>query len=643
MFPNAMRQAGSIREARSMTLHDFDNPDQATLPGRIDAADLDLRKLPTQFGRYRLQRRIGGGGMGLVFLAEHTSLRQSVALKTIKPGRLDGDGREEAKTRFLREIEAAGSVIHPHVARATDAGEESGVLFLVTEFIDGLDLSEFVSHAGPLPSGVACELLRQACEGLQAIHEGQLVHRDIKPSNLLVSWGGHVKIVDLGLARFAHEQTDSTNLTETGAILGTLDFLAPEQAKSARQIDIRADLYSVGCTLVWLLTGKPVFGPPEYSSLQQRLLGHTIDEPDLTEVDRVAPQLTDLLRRLLAKKPAERGSTPAEVAAALQHWSDPEALRRLLAPLRERVVDERRVSEPNTEETDTLAVHQTDTKPKAKAPRRWWFRAMRWSGLVVAVALAIALGLYLIPDAPDPASAPQGSAPPTAAPSASIPPVSNAAPQSPPPRPALDSLPKNRWHNLLEFEPRKFFWDTGHNFVQPFFDAGSQQLNASCHVGLLEFGDTSAASYVFQTAIHQQTWNSGTGIYLGGRRADHREHPAIQFQTLTLAKARIGAKEQFRLLREQRIEIFNKQFKHLGGATAVAQELLGDLRGEQLIEISVVDGVLRRVSVNGRVLPGVTTVEANQAFTPDDCKGSFGAFIESSEAIFRNARFMASE
>lgn len=263
-------------------------------------------------GQYQLLEPVGGGGMGVVYKALHVRLRQVVALKTMtRAARAD----EQALARFQREMAALGGLIHPNIVRATDAGEADGWHYLVMEFVEGFDRNQLVKLCGPLRVADACELIRQAATGLQFIHDNKRVHRDLKPSNLMLTLDGHAKILDLGLA-LLHEDTDE--LTSSRQVMGTADFMAPEQARSAHEVDIRADLYSLGCTLYKLLTGTAPFSRagPERA---RKLAAHAeLPPPPLSGFrPDVAREVTTVVERLLAKDPADRFQQPSELAAAL--------------------------------------------------------------------------------------------------------------------------------------------------------------------------------------------------------------------------------------------------------------------------------------------------------------------------------------
>jgi serine/threonine-protein kinase len=273
-------------------------------------------------GAYLLLDRLGEGGMGQVFLARHRELERRVALKII---RADLRAEPGVIERFRREARAAARLSSPHVVAIHDAGEAGGKHFLVMEYVVGTDLARLVRQAGPLSVALACELTRQAAMGLRHIHEHGLVHRDVKPSNLLLARAagsppgevGTVKLLDLGLARHTAEEAGATALTVPQALMGTVNYLAPEQANDAHAADIRADLYSLGCTLYHLLTGRPPF--PEGTTLE-KLYKHQWEEA--VPVEQLRPEVpvavASVVRRLMAKQPAARYQTPAEVVAALE-------------------------------------------------------------------------------------------------------------------------------------------------------------------------------------------------------------------------------------------------------------------------------------------------------------------------------------
>jgi WD40 repeat protein len=285
--------------------------------------------------RYRTLERIGAGGMGVVYKAQHLVMGRIVALKVIHPALTERPAMVE---RFRREVQAAAGLCHPNVVTAYDADQAGDRHFLVMEYVPGITLDRLVREQGPLPPERACEYTRQAALGLQHAHDKGLVHRDVKPANLILTPEGQVKVLDFGLARCGcgeEGREGSGSITGTGTFMGTVDFLAPEQADDPHRADIRADLYSLGCTLYFLLTGQPPF--PE-GTLMQRLKAHALREPPPLAAARPGPPagLEAVVRRLLAKEPARRFQTPAEVARALAPFAERRPQRR--RPLRRAVL-----------------------------------------------------------------------------------------------------------------------------------------------------------------------------------------------------------------------------------------------------------------------------------------------------------------
>lgn len=268
------------------------------------------------FGNYVLLNRIGAGGMGDVFKALHKRMQRVVALKVIKKKM----ATDEFIIRFRREIQAAARLNHPNVIAAYDADECELGDFLVMEYVEGTDFKEIIDQSGPLRPDEALETLRQAAIGLGYAHRNGIVHRDIKPANLMRDVTGVVKVADLGLARVSDPAGDVAQgaaLTQTGSVAGTIDYMSPEQALDSASVDLRADVYSLGCTLFFLLTGGPVFNEP---SLMARMLAHREAEPPvLTDVlEGISPEIDRLFQRMVAKKPEDRFDSMLDVVSEIE-------------------------------------------------------------------------------------------------------------------------------------------------------------------------------------------------------------------------------------------------------------------------------------------------------------------------------------
>lgn len=270
-----------------------------------------------RIGQYIIQDLLGRGGMGAVYLAEHLDLHRKVALKVLAPAR--GEDQRLATERFLREARAAAALDHPNIVRIFDVARHNDAPYLVMEYVEGETLQQTIDRDGRIPYEMAAEYASQTAAGLQHAHEKGFIHRDVKPGNLVRDRFGTVKILDMGLARSASEKDKLTEKLDEGAVVGTADFIAPEQAINSPTVDGRADIYSLGATLYTLIVGKPPFD----GNTTQKLMQHQLkDAPTLREVNESVPQeLSDLIAKMLSKKPADRPQTPAEVIAALTPWA----------------------------------------------------------------------------------------------------------------------------------------------------------------------------------------------------------------------------------------------------------------------------------------------------------------------------------
>jgi serine/threonine protein kinase len=289
--------------------------------------------------RYRIVEVLGQGGMGTVYKAQHRLMERVVALKMIDRGLT---GNPAVVERFRREVKAAAQLNHPNIVHAYDAEQVGDSHFLVMEFVEGTTLARLVEQQGPLPVAQACDYVRQAALGLQRAFENGMVHRDIKPHNLMRTTQGVVKILDFGLARLISdtspslatpmtdavtENTSPASLTQTGMVMGTADYMAPEQIDDPHAADIRADIYSLGCTLYFMLAGRAPF--PE-GAILDKLRAHRTRQPrPLSDLRKdVPPALVRVLERMTAKDPAQRFQTPAEVAEALTPFTATRTPRR---------------------------------------------------------------------------------------------------------------------------------------------------------------------------------------------------------------------------------------------------------------------------------------------------------------------------
>ncbi len=295
-------------------------------------------------------------------------------------------------------MEAVGRVDHPNVVRAYDAGEADGRFFLVMEFVEGVTLASLVGGLVPLDVANACDIVRQAAVGLQHAHEHRLVHRDVKPSNLMLTTAGVVKLLDLGLARLQVDACSDTDGTASGQIVGSADYMAPEQGSNSRDTDARADVYALGCTLYFVLAGRPPFGDQRHSTFVKKIVAHASE--DVPPIEQIRPDvpsgLTAVLNRMLAKSPANRCSTAAEVAESLTPFCAGSDLAGLLA---NRKVD-RPITPMAPNVTDPARSHGPPTAPEASAvpaaasTRRVWQIGL---GLALLAIAALWYGIGFLP------------------------------------------------------------------------------------------------------------------------------------------------------------------------------------------------------------------------------------------------------
>jgi serine/threonine protein kinase len=409
----ALRGAELLTSVELAELESASQGNVAAVSGALDALTKKGRLTPLQremllagegrnlcLSQYRLKARLGAGGMGQVFLAEHVMMDRHVALKVIA-SRYSSD--PDAMRRFRREVRIVARLNHPNIVQAHDAAEANGLHFLVMEYVQGVELGSLVERSGPLTEARACWLMHQAALALQHAFEQGLTHGDIKPANLLVTAAGTLKILDFGLARWIRSSAEDAGVGGTNceeALAGTPDYLPPEVTRDPRLADIRSDLYSLGCTFFYLLSAKPPF----YSdSWPHTLFRHQHDPvPDLCAGRQdVSKECSAIVSRLLAKSPDDRFQTPQELAVALRNL--------LVADDRARMLDSApiEVSEIPTRCSDAestlpsfkqLEEKATAAKPKAAMPSQWKSvplhsgRAGLWSAAVLA---AVGIGLAL--------------------------------------------------------------------------------------------------------------------------------------------------------------------------------------------------------------------------------------------------------
>src|SRR5262245_21397253 len=367
------------------------------------SAVLDGHGAHLVLGSYVLLELLGEGGMGRIYRARNWKLDTPAAVKVIRAERA---GDRASTERFLREVRALGAIRHPHMVHALDADIESGRLYCAMEYVSGLDLGRLLLARGALPIETACRYAAQLADALRHISLLGLVHRDVKPSNVLITEdGSRVKLLDLGLARFDHPdwQASRAELTQLGMMIGTPDYVSPEQIRDSHGADIRSDLYSLGCTLYHMLAGKAPF---DGMSAVDKLWHHQTAEPVAVEVLRpdVPAPVAHVVRTLLAKKARDRYQDPGEVVAALRPYliqgqdtmTDGSA-----NTIPGRPVGIPAVALPRTEEIPLahLGLLAEEVPQAMAAPITWkawgvdWLNRLHW--LIAALIAGVAMGFVI--------------------------------------------------------------------------------------------------------------------------------------------------------------------------------------------------------------------------------------------------------
>jgi hypothetical protein len=512
-------------------------------------------------------------------------------------------------------MEVVGGFDHPHLVRATDAGESAGLPFLVMEYVEGLDVRTVLRRASPLPVADACEIVAQAALGLQYIHERGLVHRDVKPANLLLSQGGLVKVVDLGLARLHHTLADE--LTTSNQVMGTADYMAPEQARDAHGVDIRADVYSLGCTLYALLTGGPPFSSPDYHSLMRKLTAHEREPaPSIQNRRPGLPEgLAAVVHRMLAKAPAERYATPGEVAEALRPFRTGANLLELLARARAQAATVADFpGRTPVDESDSLGPLQAvelfpETGPSVATvpegrPRSLSLRAAALLGGLLLLGLLVP---SLLPS-PDPAGRRE------------------------------PKLTPDAWHDVLKRPPTLLRWPApggqGHWEYRP----AERELRVDCsEVALFRLGTTHADNFQFAVTLHQTNWTGGLGLFLGGREDTHHGRPCRAYQVVELNWGRDKKPaDAFDLYRSRLwVDPDGNVLEHsVRTSLRVPEPGLPDPR----LEVVVRGGMVETILWAGRPWPGLIESQFND-FTARESRGDFGTYSQASSGVFRDAQY----
>lgn len=362
---------------------------------RYQADQINQGKIDSiTIGDYVVLEQLGEGGMGLVYKVRHHRTKRIEVLKVI---RQELKGVSKVARRFDREIEAASKLSHPNIVTAYGAGTAGEIDYFAMEYVDGMDLGQLVLKEGPLPVRDACDYIRQAALGLQHAHEYGLIHRDIKPDNLLLSRRDRVvKLLDLGLCRYQDQEAidkNASKLTVSGTAVGTPEYMAPEQIRDSSNVDIRADLYGLGCTFYYLLAGRDAFAARTPMEVMYRQVSQ--EPPPLTKYRTDVPQaVIRILSKLMAKKREHRYQTPAELAHDLQYLLDhPHLLEPGAEPEPVTTIQPLLLATPTrnpASQPPTAPVSPLQSRTSAGV------QAVVGAGIIAAVVFALALGAFLL-------------------------------------------------------------------------------------------------------------------------------------------------------------------------------------------------------------------------------------------------------
>jgi serine/threonine protein kinase len=612
--PPADGKAEAVRDAPGdMALSFSDSPTTLVHPIRP--------RTPRRLGEYELLEPIGRGGMGIVYRARHVRLQRIVAVKVLPNLQLADDS---AIIRMQRESAAAGRVRHPNIVFATDAGESGGIHYLVMEHVEGTDLSKLVAALGPLPVADACEIVRQAALGLAHIAACGLVHRDLKPSNVMLAADGTVKILDLGLARL-HPQAIATPLddaepTQAGYLLGTADYIAPEQIDSPHDADVRSDLYSLGCTFYRLLAGRAPFGGPGQNSVSKKVAAHRHEEPPPIRSlrDDVPVAVETLLSSLLAKRPGDRCQRPLDLAEALSPLARDADLQALLQRLRERAeIDHWPLLDPACTPASTNATTRSMNRTATSGPPlRSRTSTAAWLKLAAAASvLALLIAVVY--------AATRGEWSPVVTPRVPTRPFLPAVPAAPPATATTTIYDVSGPVSAIT-------WIGFRRSPTPEFIAERKMLECRPDsFQLIALGEYDGRPGTFTATINQAHWHGDAGIFFGCRPEPKLTRPALTtFQLFEFEhfEAEGNVDELFRLARQRAMINVDPTQLRCDLETKRVMAFTRPLDANVTLQIAFGAAGCEKVTVNGQPLDDLCTAELNKAYFPADYRGTFGLY-----------------
>ena len=580
--------------------------------------------IPRRIGQYELIRPLGKGGSGAVFEARHQLLHQRVAIKILHPLLASNP---QFVIRFFREMAAFGRIAaHPNLIRAQNAGEEAGLLYLVLDYADGADLGVVLDSLGPFPVAAACDAIRQAALGLEVVHRAGFVHRDLKPANLFLDVDGVVKILDLGIARLHETEGEHDEITHSNVLMGTFDYQSPEQAADPRRVDIRADIYSLGCSLYKLVTERAPF--PYGASVREKIQAHACNP--FPQLGQTAGELNAILGRMTAKDPNDRYSSPAELAEALSPLSSHAALLAMARGVNDVGVR----SEQTHIAIERSAVTPTDIRPTRVAERsrdlRSRYRRIAVFGLVFIVACSLLIfnfGLrpsHVVPSRDLPTRG-TGIGEATTKPTGD--PILSATPR------VLDGLPTNEMHDLLTQPPVQIFWEHGNGIPTRSYDAGLRQLSVSTpHAAMFELGQLQRPSFEWQVTISQASWSKGSGIYFGFKPSPSPAKTSVFQYLLFTAESTVGGKRSLTLTRGRGKLVTNE----VGTAISLDGDTSDDVDApiqEGVLCVEVQKWKMSRIRFNGVEFKKL--ILPNRLSKEDEYRGGLGLLTESNSCVYR--------
>lgn len=597
-----------------------------------------------QIGQYQLLRSIGHGGGGEVFEARHTLLNRRVAIKLLSNRHCQTPA---VRLRFVREMESIGQLDHPNIVHAYDAGEVDGTLYLAMELVEGLNLESLAQRFGPMEISVACEVIRQAALGLQHVHESGLVHRDLKPSNLLVCKSG-VKIADLGLAMFnGGEVSDDRNgderLTGEHTVLGTVDYMAPEQAEGSRDVDIRADLYSLGCTLFRLLVGRPPYALPENSTPMKKMWAHaSARTPDVCRFRPETPSaLAAIVKRLMSKSREDRFAEPRELVEAITPFCVTIEFSSLILsggaitgkPTAGTRSSTLRDSGIPASEAPTPSASGVRISPPVPAGSRPGFATL--AAIACLVAAVAWLGIQVLNEkrpgevnqaltADASTTVPQPVATPVAVGGNHD--LANAA--QPVRRTALEEI----WFQEFACLPRDHAWKGQSGIGKVALDESLQALDirANKTLRLAKLGELDAADVDVELAMDftPQSGKGAFGFYFGFHEPNAATDRQAQFQAIQVLW--LGEGERNRSVLVMRcLKVIDAKTGQANGERSQSHRIPvpGNLRTVRL-KVRLKGDLLVGATLNGSNCDNLTADAANIQFSPDDYRGPFGICVE---------------